>query len=200
MFGRGAEAIDFDYRVIRSKRKTAAIQVTEQGVIVRAPQRMSDRAIRTFLSSHQKWIHSRQSAMQAANAQAALQPLTDEDLRQLAANAREIIPPRVASYAEKIGVAYGRISIRSQSTRWGSCSSKGNLNFNCLLMLAPPEVLDSVIVHELCHRKEMNHSDRFYQEVLRVMPDYPRRNAWLKQNGTLLMLRMKKGKEESADD
>lgn len=200
MFGRGAEAIDFDYRVIRSKRKTAAIQVTEQGVIVRAPQRMSDRAIRTFLSSHQKWIHVRLSAMQAANAQAALQPLTEDDLHQLAAKAREIIPPRVAYYAEQIGVTYGRITIRSQSTRWGSCSSKGNLNFNCLLMLAPPEVLDSVIVHELCHRKEMNHSDRFYHEVLRVMPDYPRRNAWLKQNGTLLMLRMKKGKEESADN
>ena len=69
----------------------------------------------------------------------------------------------------------------------GSCSSKGNLNFNCLLMLAPPKVLDSVVVHELCHRKEMNHSKRFYAEVLRVFPDYWAQDKWLKENGNILM-------------
>ncbi|MBR4241372.1 MAG: M48 family metallopeptidase, partial [Eubacterium sp.] len=75
-------------------------------------------------------------------------------------------------------------------TKWGSCSSKGNLNFNCLLMLTPPEVIDSVVVHELCHRKEMNHSKRFYDEVLRVYPDYKKWNKWLKDNGSAIMNRM----------
>ncbi|MBQ1233170.1 MAG: M48 family metallopeptidase, partial [Clostridia bacterium] len=79
---------------------------------------------------------------------------------------------------------------RTQKTRWGSCSSKGNLNFNCLLLLAPPEVLDCIVVHELCHRKQMNHSSAFYAEVLRVMPDYHTRHAWLKKNGTALMGRV----------
>ena len=90
-----------------------------------------------------------------------------------------------------MGVDYGQITIRSQKTRWGSCSSKGNLNFNCLLLLAPPEVLDYVVVHELCHRKEMNHSPRFWAEVARVMPDYKVRRKWLKDNGNGLMQLLK---------
>ena len=96
----------------------------------------------------------------------------------------------MAYYAPQIGVDYGRITIRCQRTRWGSCSAKGNLNFNCLLMLAPPEVLDSVVVHELCHRREMNHSPRFYALVLRVFPDYHRWDRWLKDNGPALMARI----------
>ena len=98
--------------------------------------------------------------------------------------------PLSRNYAEKLGVSYGRITIRNQRSRWGSCSGKGNLNFNCLLMLAPPEVLDSVVVHELCHLRQMNHSERFYAEVLRVFPDYWRCHRWLKENGGALMQRM----------
>ena len=105
----------------------------------------------------------------------------------MARRAAEVIPQRVAYFAQKIGVTYGRITIRNQKTRWGSCTAEGNLNFNCLLMEAPPEVLDSVVVHELCHRKEMNHSERFYAEVLRVFPDYWAQDKWLKENGHMLM-------------
>ena len=101
-----------------------------------------------------------------------------------------MIPDRVAYYAEKMGVTYGSITIRNQRTRWGSCSAKGNLNFNCLLMLAPPEVLDGVVVHELCNRIEMNHSKKFYEEVLRVYPEYRKSEKWLKENGRALLRRM----------
>ena len=113
-----------------------------------------------------------------------------DELNELKRKAKSIIPERAAYYAALIGVSYGRISIRSQRTKWGSCSAKGNLNFNCLLMLAPPEVLDSVVVHELCHRKEMNHSKQFYDEVLRVFPEYKKWNKWLKDNGAALMARL----------
>ena len=113
-----------------------------------------------------------------------------EEIRDLASRALEVIPERVAFYAPRIGVTYGRITIRNQKSKWGSCSSKGNLNFNCLLMLTPPEVLDSIVVHELCHRKEMNHSERFYEEVLKVFPDYWKWHKWLKENGPVLMSRM----------
>ena len=113
-----------------------------------------------------------------------------EDIRSLAEQAMKMIPERVAYYAPRIGVTYGRITIRNQKTRWGSCSAKGNLNFNCLLMLAPPEVVDSVVVHELCHRKEMNHSKKFYEEVLKVFPDYWKWHRWLKDHGAALMKRM----------
>ena len=116
-----------------------------------------------------------------------IRKLTHDELLELANRALEVIPQRVAHYAPLVGVDYGRITIRNQRTRWGSCSAQGNLNFNCLLMLAPPEVLDSVVVHELCHRKEPNHSQRFYAEVLRVFPDYRTHNKWLKENGHRLL-------------
>ena len=101
-----------------------------------------------------------------------------------------MIPGRVAHFAPLVGVTYGRITVRNQRTRWGSCSSKGNLNFNCLLMLAPPGILDYVVVHELCHRKEMNHSPKFWAEVAKVMPDYKERQKWLRTEGSSIMRRM----------
>lgn len=97
--------------------------------------------------------------------------------------AQVVIPERVRHFAPLIGVDYGRITIRCQRTRWGSCSAKGNLSFNCLLMLLPNEVVDSVVVHELCHRKHMNHSPLFYAEIERVFPEYRKCSKWLKENG-----------------
>ena len=117
---------------------------------------------------------------------------SDGQLQALASQARQTVPERVAYFAPLVGVTYGRITIRSQHTLWGSCSGKGNLNFNCLLMLTPPEVLDYVVVHELCHRKEMNHSARFWAEVEHVLPDYEIRRKWLRENGTALISRLER--------
>ena len=124
------------------------------------------------------------------NAASPVQPLTMEDIQKLADEALRVIPGRVAHFAPLVGVTYGRITVRNQRTRWGSCSSKGNLNFNCLLMLAPPGILDYVVVHELCHRKEMNHSPKFWAEVAKVMPDYKERQKWLRTEGSSIMRRM----------
>lgn len=99
------------------------------------------------------------------------------------------IPKRVKTFAPIVGVDYGRITIRTQKTRWGSCSSKGNLNFNCLLMAMPEEIRDYVVVHELCHRKQMNHSDKFWAEVEKILPDYKERRKWLRDNGEKIMNR-----------
>lgn len=180
-----------DYTVIRSQRKTVALQIKRGRVIVRAPMGASDWQIRNFVASRRDWLKKHLPAALAREAQLAeVQPLTTEELRDLARKACEVIPQRVRHYANLLGVTYGRITIRNQRTRWGSCTSKGNLNFNCLLMLAPSQVLDSVVVHELCHRREMNHSDRFYREVYRVFPQYDQWHGWLKKNGETLMRRM----------
>lgn len=178
-------------KIIRSNRKTLSLQVNSEGVIVRAPLTASDADINAFILNHKEWIDKNLEKLSCRQKElAALDPITLQDINELADKAMEVIPERVRYYAQRIGVTYGSITIRNQRTRWGSCTSNGNLNFNCLLMLAPPQVLDSVVVHELCHRKEMNHSDRFYAEVYRVYPEYDKWNKWLKENGPTLISRM----------
>lgn len=115
---------------------------------------------------------------------------TAEEISKLADKALNYIPGRVKYYADIIGVTYGKITIRNQKTRWGSCSSKGNLNFNCLLMLMPPEVIDYVVVHELCHRNQMNHSKAFWKEVEKILPNYKDSVGWLKKEGGGIIRRM----------
>ncbi len=179
-----------NYRVIRSRRKSFGLEMRPDGLLVRAPLRATRAEIEEVILKHQRWIEKQEKKLASRKEiRKTIVPLTEAELRALADEALKVIPERVAYYAPKIGVTYGRITIRNQRTRWGSCSAKGNLNFNCLLMLAPPEVLDSVVVHELCHRKEMNHSDRFYAEVLRVFPDYWKWHGWLKEHGNELMVR-----------
>ena len=107
-------------------------------------------------------------------------PALEARYRQLA---RRVIGQRVSYFAAKMGVTCGRISIREQKTRWGSCSGQGNLNFNWKLILMPPEILDYVVVHELAHRKQMNHSPAFWAEVERILPDWRERRRWLREKG-----------------
>ena len=174
--------------VIRSNRKSLAAEIKLGKLIIRAPLQATNEDINRFMLEHKRWIATHLAKAQAAERAAEnTHKLTTEEIHALADQALKVIPERVAYYAPLVGVTYGRITIRNQRSKWGSCSSKGNLNFNCLLMLAPPKVLDSVVVHELCHRKEMNHSERFYAEVLRVFPDYWEQDKWLKENGPILM-------------
>lgn len=93
------------------------------------------------------------------------------------------IRERLEVYAPRIGVSYGRVTVRNQRTRWGSCSAKGNLNFNWRLILAPEKCLEYVVIHELCHRREFNHSARFWDLVQRQMRDYQVWKDYLKKNG-----------------
>ena len=177
------------YSIIRSDRKTVALQVKSGEVIVRAPRAMTREEISAFVDKHRDWINKKLVMFSKSPSGPAI---TEEGIALLSTRARAIIPPRVAYYASVIGVDYNRVTIRHQKTKWGSCSGKKNLNFNCLLLLTPTEVMDSVIVHELCHLKHMNHSKAFYNEVLRVCPDYKKHDRWLKQNGGDLIRRMLK--------
>ena len=181
--------------VIRSNRRTIAIQVNpDLTVTVRAPRRATQREIDRILREKQPWIQKHMEQMKEKRAQydaMEMDGLTDAECRQLKQKAQAYIPERVEYFSNIMGVDYGRITIRKQKTRWGSCSGKGNLNFNCLLMLAPPEVIDYVVIHELCHRKEMNHSRAFWREVEKVMPDYKKSVLWLKNQGSMLIGRVR---------
>lgn len=178
-----------EYRLIRSDRRTISIEIASNGeVVVRCPNRMPKDAVEAFVRSKADWIGKHLGKMAP---EAAKPAFTQEELRVFAEALKQILPERVESYASAMGVNYGRITIRAQHSRWGSCSGKGNLNFNCLLALAPPEVVDYVVVHELCHRKQMNHSQRFWAEVEKILPDYRLRREWLKGEGRALINRLR---------
>lgn len=183
---------DFKVSVIRSSRRTLSVEIRpDMLVIVRAPYRVPNSYIEQFVSARADWIVEHIKKMEQKNRQRTDTPpvkkLSQNEIKALAGKAAAYIPERVAHFAPIVGVTYNRITIRNQRTRWGSCSNKGNLNFNCLLMLAPAEVIDYVVVHELCHRREMNHSQQFWNEVARVLPDYKEQEKWLKTHGGELM-------------
>lgn len=176
-----------NYQVIRSSRKTISLQITPEGeILVRCPNRMKQGDIQTFVESHKDWIEKHMPKQESLK-----EPkFSPQELQTLAEQAMVMLPQRVKLYGAQLGVSYGNITIRCQKTRWGSCSSQGNLNFNCLLMLVPEAVRDYVVVHELCHRKEMNHSQRFWAEVERILPDYRHSRAWLREHGGALIRRL----------
>lgn len=187
------EVIRVELQIIRSKRKTVAIEITmDLNVILRAPKYMSDEEVEEFINRYRNYIEKKIESARIKNEKfRSIPKLSEDELRSLAEKALEVIPPKVEYFASVIGVTYGRITIRNQVSRWGSCSSKGNLNFNCLLMLAPEYVTDYVVVHELCHRKEMNHSERFWAEVKKIYPEYEKAKKWLKENGAELVYRIR---------
>jgi predicted metal-dependent hydrolase len=180
-----------DYSVIRSRRRTVSLEVTPDAqILVRAPFEMTDADLARIVDGRKAWLKDhvrRQEARKKSLAQ--VQPLTVREADSLKVRARADLTLRTARQARLMGLCYGRVTIRLQKTRWGSCSSKGNLNYNALLMLAPEAVRDYVVIHELCHLVEMNHSPRFWAQVERYCPDYDSRRSWLKVHGDQLMAR-----------
>ncbi len=182
---------DINAYIRRSKRKTLAIEIDSEGkVIIRAPLSMPEDEIRKFVWEKREWIVRHVRKKQREIAQAAAGMYTEADLRRLHKETQERVTERAAFFASQLGVTYGKITVRRQKSRWGSCSTAGNLNFNCLLAECPPEVLDYVVVHELCHRLEMNHSTAFWAKVASVLPDYMNQRRWLKANGGALIGRL----------
>jgi hypothetical protein len=219
-----------DYTVIRSRRKTIAVEITKEGgVLVRAPLKLARREVLAFVRQNSKWIARKlaqsrvlqekrtprrflegepfpflgeQHCLRYAAGGEYLRRENGEfllgaDLSSRAgdlfrtwyrARAREILEDRVAHFALQMGLACRSVRITNAKERWGSCSAAGNLNFAWRLVMAPPGVIDYVIVHELTHLVEMNHSRRFWERVGRILPDYAQRRKWLRENQHLLTL------------
>lgn len=176
------------YELIRSARKTLAIEIKADGsLLVRAPKTYPKYKIEAFLKEKEAWIKEKQKLQQKRMDRAdKVNELSEAEEKLYRNQARNVFEQKVAYYARLMNVTYGRIAIRDQKTRWGSCSSEGNLNFNWRLIMAPAGVLDYVVIHELAHRKEMNHSKAFWSVVEQIMPDYKKYRNWLKENGRSL--------------
>ena len=168
-----------EYTLIYEKRKTLSLKVaSDLSVVVKAPKGLPRAEIDSFVSAHKLWIE-KAKARQKKRTEAE-NALTNERVAELRARAAETIPKRVAFYAKIMGVQPSGIKITSAKTRFGSCSGKNSLCFSWRLMLYPPEAVDYVVVHELAHIREKNHSPAFYAVVAAVLPDYKAREQLLK--------------------
>lgn len=219
-----------DHRLVRSHRKTLAIEVKASGeVIVRAPQHLSQKKIKNFVEKNQPWIDKKKKEfaartspkvpvshmttqlfwylgqrypVQLIDGQATpLQfgslfllsrhflPVAPQlFLRWYREQAKQIIPQRVAFFATTHGFQPTGVSITRAKTRWGSCSQQGRLSFAWRLIMAPLSVIDYVVVHELAHLRELNHSPAFWRHVAAILPNYAAALQWLRHNGHKLDL------------
>lgn len=178
--------------VVYSARRTLGLEVRADGrVVLRAPRGTDSQTLMKFVRERQEWIVEKWFLARERRRRQESRPepdyKKDPSLEKLyREKARKRITERVSYFAEKMGVTYTSIRIGSARTRWGSCSARGGLNFQWKLILMPPEILDYVVVHELAHRIEMNHSPRFWAQVEKILPDYRQRRQWLKENGSLV--------------
>ena len=168
------------YELIRSERKTLALEITREGrVVVRAPRRLAKARIDAFVESHTDWI-ARHVERQRQRMADAPPPPTESDIAALKARARAVLPGKVAHWSAVMGVVPTGLKITAARKRYGSCSGKNSLCFSCFLMLCPEEAVDLVVVHELCHIREKNHGPRFYALLEHYLPDYRERKKLLR--------------------
>lgn len=196
--------ISIPYELVRSSRKSYSISIEQNGqVIVKTPLRMSEIFLQEMLAEKRQWLTKNYVRMQEISQNKRENQYSPQVLKALEARyrkaAKEYIPQRVDYYVsqmewtdeevfEENRKPYKRITIREQKSRWGSCSGRGTLSFNWRLMLAPPRVLDYVVIHEICHFKHMNHSKEFWEEVAKLEPHYKEYRQWLKDHGAELSL------------
>lgn len=180
--------------VVRSKRRTVALEVSRDGAVkLRLPYRYPEKMALEFLERKKSWLFRAVEEVSRRNerereAQAACPVITPAEEQAYRSRAKVILTQKADYFAKKMGVTYEKLTVKDQKTRWGSCSAKGNLNFNWHIILAPEPVTDYVVIHELAHRIHMNHSAAFYQTIAAVMPDYRRQERWLKEHGDSLRI------------
>ncbi len=166
-----------EYEVIYSKRKSVSLTVKGGKVIVKAPLRFPDKKIKELLIKHASWIEKHLEKEKERNSFMA--EITPEKEKELRRTAKLYLKEKTEYFSRIMGLKYGRITITGAKTRFGSCSSKGNISYSFLLMLYPEEAREYVVVHELAHLVEMNHSPKFYNVVKKYMPDYKERKKKL---------------------
>lgn len=169
-----------EYTVIRSKRKTVALQINADGeLIVRAPMKFSERKIKRLIDEHRSWIDKK--TKESLERKTKHPPLSDEEIKRLKEQARLLLPQLTEQYAEIMDVKYGTVKITSAQKRFGSCSGKNNICYSYILMQYPIEAIEYVVVHELAHTVHHDHSKAFYSMIEKILPDYKEREKLLKK-------------------
>ena len=166
------------YDIVFSKRRTVSLSIKNGELTVRAPYGTSDKRIAEILLKHEKWIKN--NLEKSLRKEEKFAHLSEEEIKNLKKEAKKYFDFKTKEFSEIMGLKYGRITITSAKTRFGSCSSKKNIAFSYRLMLYPEAAREYVVVHELCHLVHMNHSKNFYQLLMRYLPDYKERRRLLK--------------------
>ena len=186
-----------EYTFIKSKRRTIGITVKPDGsVILRAPNSCSKKRAEEFLLRNLDWVEKARARMLAKTQKELPEPFTEEELREIRQRAKSILPAMTKEIAGEIGVGFRAVHVRLQKSRWGSCSEQGNINLNGLLVLLPESVMRYVVVHELCHRRQMNHSNAFWAEVAKYQPTFRADRKYLRDQGAELLERLRESGEK----
>ncbi len=164
--------VDYSWAKNKHSRRISITLGRDLRVMVRVPRRVNLESAQAFVASKMAWIEKKIRFLQRQKQVGVLLPKGRASYLQFRESARSLIAKEILEVNTVYGFLYHRIAIRDQNSRWGSCSKKGNLNFNYRLIFLPPELRQYVLVHELCHLQEMNHSPRFWQLVSRTVPDY----------------------------
>ncbi|MCX6795695.1 MAG: SprT family zinc-dependent metalloprotease [Candidatus Falkowbacteria bacterium] len=174
--------IDFPYKIRKSRlAKSLRLEISRaDGVTLVVPNRVPLFLAKNFLLAKESWVKAK-LAEQRSKKSDVFPTITPKEEKEARNNARRLIGERVNFFATILGLPVKTVAIRDQKTRWGSCSKEGNLNFNFRLIFINPELMDYVVVHELCHLKELNHSPKFWALVEKVLPDYRERRRILKR-------------------
>lgn len=180
------------YKVIYSKRKTIAIVINKDGeVTIRAPKIriFNKQEIENFVKSKESWIIKNLDKInknKKIQRKKIIDGLSKKELEIKKEEARKIISEKIYSFAKSYNFKFLKLRLSTAKTRWGSCSTTGTISINWHLIFAPEEVLNYVLIHELCHTKHHNHSKYFWNEVEKIIPNYKENRKWLRENGDTL--------------
>lgn len=168
------------YTLKRVRSRAIRIHVHADGrVVVTAPTRVTVREIERFVAEKQEWITEAQKKV-VGKRQSILHTATPEEYKKYKQAAMALAAKRLQHFNVHYGLTYRRLTIRNSKTRWGSCSRNGSISFSYTIALLPPALADYIVVHELCHTKEFNHSPRFWKLVAETIPDYKQRKSLLR--------------------
>ena len=155
----------------------------EANLIVRAPHKVPEEAILKFVQQKSRWIKAKQDYFRKKLANAPQIKIDPQLIPEYKKKAGEIIPKRISAWSGITGWQPKKVRLSNAKSRWGSCNAKGTVAINWRLVFFSIEIVDYVVVHELAHLVERNHSKRFWEQVKRHIPDYKGRKKWLKENG-----------------
>jgi predicted metal-dependent hydrolase len=169
------QKVAYRLRISRRASRMRLAIYCDGSFIVTVPQRFDLSLIDKYIHEKTEWVLEKLGIMQKSGRSLAFAKFSKKEYQKLKGEALLFVERKVDEFNKIYGLSYNKITIRNQKTRWGSCSKKGNLNYNYKIALIPEDLADYIIVHELCHLQEFNHSKNFWNLVAKAIPDYQER-------------------------